>query len=410
MVCAIESEKKNQIEGPCLDESSWKEFVDATWCQKGKLMQFQVPLATEQEIFDIVVEASEKYRNKGKFADLKMFVDSKQMLHQVKRHLPSPEDANLESFVSRLDQMTGNKDFMIFINQITQYSPVLTERVQHFLYPFIQQTGIPKGSIDVEMFLGRYVKTPGSIHRASCHNFHFTISGNKYFYIWPPHAAKPEDNPIGQLATGSEEYLSTGDINWRKEHRGTFIAAPGQATYCPGLYWHVGSSPELCMCVNISVYMDGWAKSVTLDVIEEAIKDQFGKENKTVASECWSIELNDCFQAVKNLDFQDKLNQQRIMHQTACAVAGLPPKAEASLESSCAYKKCSAAPIMWDLVPSGQLFVSANGYCECMDNHQELIELIDKLNKSEEVVLSSFSETALCEKLLTELLKMRAIA
>jgi ribosomal protein L16 Arg81 hydroxylase len=263
-----------------LTREQWKSFLNNYWDKKGTIIKFSQknPILTSEEAFEIVVQASEEYKNKGAFADFKMFINARQLVQEVKQHLPVKEDINFENFIKRLDNMTDKAEFQMYINKIERFSIPLHRRVKKFVKGFIEEMGLPSGPIETELFLGRYIKTPGGIHRAECTNFHFAIQGDKVFFVWPDDVTEKYDIPIKQTVTGDEEYLDSADFDWMKEHRTKLTAQPGEAIYCPSRWWHVGNSPEFCVCLNVSVYKHGLAR----DIIDERLQELYQPIKKSI--------------------------------------------------------------------------------------------------------------------------------
>jgi Cupin-like domain len=407
-----------QTPGPELSASEWDEFIENNWEQRGKLLQFQVPIASEAEAFQILVDGSENYRKDGKFRNLKFFIKGRELLHDVKIHLPTTADGDLDGYLQRLEAMHPGEDFMLFLNEISRYDPTLCDRVQCFLYPLFDRIGLPSGPVDVEIFMGQYKNTPGSIHRATCHNFHFTVRGNKRFPIWPPAAARAEDCPVGEVETGSEQYLSTTDLDWRKELREDFYAVSGQATYCPSMYWHVGCAPEFCLCVNVSVYTTKWAERVGEEFLRQRIQEQSNREERSEGN--WSKELEAVYQAfvagTKRELVHEALSEAWLRHRTGLGIAGLPSLQEVeSLDEEQLLQLVSASGVLWRENLDRTLTFSANGYSAKLAMEPVQLSVLEHINTrvpfTPRGLAKAYGGTkAQLEGILTQLKRMRALA
>ena len=89
--------------------------------------------------------------------------------------------------------------------------------------------GALPGSVDVEVFVGRYPHTIPGIHRERSGVFVSMVQGAKDILVWPPDA------------TGCRSGRRA--ISRRRPRARRLRCAPGRLVYWPAMHWHVGESP-----------------------------------------------------------------------------------------------------------------------------------------------------------------------
>ena len=155
--------------------------------------------------------------------------EAKTWMKKASRH-PSFQDIDWHD-------LTGDAEFMIFINQAALYSEEMIEASRHFLGEFCAQFEPDGVSVVHQIIIGRYSETPFGVHvdDATDRVFHFNIGpGTKEMILWPRQAFL--DTHDRDLARPLDKTDRAKSEIWRIPLDGCF--------FLPADYYHVGRSPD----------------------------------------------------------------------------------------------------------------------------------------------------------------------
>ncbi len=157
--------------------------------------------------------------------------------------VPLAKDGDLQSYIQRLLKQLGGRTFFLNFSNIQTAMPDTFRKLNRSLKHLFSEVGIPTGvrSVELELFLGNYSKTPGGIHQDSASVFCFPFLGKKAMRVWPDQAFRSPD----ALARGSNK-------------KSTLICGdPGDLIFWPHSYWHVAeSNGGMNGAINLAVFYD----------------------------------------------------------------------------------------------------------------------------------------------------------
>ena len=194
---------------------------------------------------------------------IKVFVDGMQVVGSRHSLLPREDEITLDRYQSRLLQDTIQRDFAIVLPSIQVYSPLICDRARSLLAELLGDDWLPAGSIDLELFFGRYEYTPGGIHKEPRSNLHCIVAGQKSMIVWPE--ATWESSHVSQI-NDLRQLEQAG-----RQHEATILAGDqGDILYWPSNYWHIGRAPKLSIGINIAIYL----RSDPFELLTKAVREQ----------------------------------------------------------------------------------------------------------------------------------------
>jgi 50S ribosomal protein L16 3-hydroxylase len=234
----------------CMSEGFWDRFVAEYWTSGPLLIRspFTQPLVTEEEIFHAVRTASEEHRAQG-VSELMVFIDGGSRQCDVVDFLPEREDASLASYRRRLEGFLGSRQFTLLLPKLQVHNPDLWMRVRRFLSGLYDRVGLPGSMADLDIFYGRYDRTPHGIHRDEASNFTYVVSGTKRMLFWPEETFPGRTGKASRLVGTMryEDHLLTAT---------EIVAHEGDLLFWPASYWHIAvSDDEWPLTLNMNSYI-----------------------------------------------------------------------------------------------------------------------------------------------------------
>lgn len=221
------------------DPGEVQRFTDALWSKWDReVTVFRQPfgkrLATKDEYWTVLKGWGDDARA-GKMACYPKWIE-----HQL---LPSDADASVDAFCERVHRADPADWYLYVTDGVQRYSPLVWHRVTEILRSIIERTGeIPPGGFMLDLFLGRYDRTPSGIHRDDADTLAFVMHGTKRLYFWPREQFQNHDRWVNPART----HYQTGIWDYEK-HLDSAIkveANPGDIIYWPRGYYHIGSSDD----------------------------------------------------------------------------------------------------------------------------------------------------------------------
>lgn len=233
-----------------LPDEFWEEFVGTHWDKSPVLIKapFRTPLASEEEVFDIAVHASQDYKSFRR-RTTNVFVDYGRRICDINQLLPDLQDQSFDSYRRRLGELIPAQEGTFVFYECQLYDANLWMRVRRFLHGLYRLTGLPASTVDMDVFMGRYHRTPTGIHKDDASNFSYVVSGVKRMLFWPGDTFK-DVVPMSATSVGTVHYESFPQRPLSIE------ANAGDLIYWPASFWHMaasddGSSP---VTLNIALY------------------------------------------------------------------------------------------------------------------------------------------------------------
>jgi hypothetical protein len=378
----------------------WSVFVNKYW-QKEPVVLHDMPLSNSEHVFDTVVLACSKYRNQATDAPfLKLYVNGKQITHNVQDFLPDARDRSARGYEQRLERELHAESFILFITGFERYSTTLYDRTQEFLSHIFKYTGIPAAHAELELFLGRYAYTPGGIHKEECTNFQWVIDGNKTMYTWPEASWNIETLEVHTQhdPTSLEEEYFLDDVRL-DDCRSSSQALHGKAgdiLYWPSRHWHVGETPELSIAITCALYMNGRPYNTIIETIQRIIEQKPDAQNivssyKTPSNVYTTFEdalpasLQQSLETIKDIVHSRQLQQElveqwlkRASNLGLSRTLDLLPQRDFTDEES--VYRIAPQPILYVKVDEQTLLYAANGHCTAVNARTEVVDLFDALN------------------------------
>ena len=247
------------LEVTALDAEFWDSFVERFWRtdQPVHLRFRQPPLELgTRDFFDVVVRASEEYRNVVAGGFLRMYVDGRMLVCGMDELLPAAADGDIEAYAERARAAVGGSEFTVILYSSQRFSHKIQREGRAFLAPLIERVGLPSGYADIDAFCGQYSRTPFGIHKDYAANFSYVVSGTKSMLFWPDEAFKSRD-------PGHPGFLVRDDYETFEDSALRIDARPGDMMFWPASYWHIAVSDER------SARSDGaWPTTVNLALYE----------------------------------------------------------------------------------------------------------------------------------------------
>jgi len=214
-----------------LDKSFWRAFTKKYWNRKPTVIRapFPEPMVTPPEVLRGVMAAGRHASESGEEVDFR--IEGRRIVLDLNRWLPRAKDATLERYLARLNRAGGAGQVFIKVRQFQRdLGWTFYSRVRQFLQGLYEIAGVPSQA-GVELFMGRYARTPTGVHRDEADVFCFVVEGKKKFRLWPGEAIR-SSSPM-QGPAPYENYLKNSFC---------LEGGPGDIIYWPSSYWHVAES------------------------------------------------------------------------------------------------------------------------------------------------------------------------
>jgi hypothetical protein len=229
----------------------WNETIADAICRaassgKPNEQEFRLSIS-ENDVFKLLNYAADHVRND--FDDrLKIYINGRRE-YIWRSFLPSTNDGNIEDFENRVG-FHQSTQYLIYASGFDWINFGLSELRNTAGKISTQVFKETIDHIDLEVFIGRYSSTPGGIHREACHNFHIVLSGAKAISVWSP-ASLESSRGFRTRISGElfipKSYSPPQPLVTLQGHAGLML-------YWPSNYWHVGTSQQGAVSLNIAVY------------------------------------------------------------------------------------------------------------------------------------------------------------
>lgn len=220
-------------------------FLDQLWRVWGRTPHlfrrpFSAPLATAADYWEVLLGWAREVRAGRRFASPRWIENGL---------LPEEGDGGVEAFCARVDARHKGDWYLYQADGVQQLHPPIWHRLIELVRPILaHEGGLPPGGNMLDLFLGRYDRTPTGIHRDEGEVLAFVTLGPKRLHFWPRETfptpwAAPERTHFQTGIWGYEKHLDRAI---------TLEAEAGDVIYWPRSFLHLGAAP------------DHWAGMVTL--------------------------------------------------------------------------------------------------------------------------------------------------
>jgi 50S ribosomal protein L16 3-hydroxylase len=180
------------------------------------------------DLFRLVIRAAAERDVGPQAPQVRFHVGQRQVIADLDDYLPVAADGSLEGYLDRLEHDLGGEPYLLVVEHGHVPCRKIWKQTATFLAHLYAATGVLPGSVDVEVFVGRYPHTAPGIHRERSGVFVSMVEGAKDILVWPPDAT---GLPLG---TARYQGATAGARRLR--------CAPGRLVYWPAMHWHVGES------------------------------------------------------------------------------------------------------------------------------------------------------------------------
>jgi 50S ribosomal protein L16 3-hydroxylase len=382
-----------------LSPDYWSSFVKDYWKQRPLLLRqpFAPPLGSSDEVFQALVAACDHYRKSGR-GGLKFYVENRQVATDVRSHLPHAEDKSFAGYNSRISERLGGRDFILHLVDLHAYDARLLARVRAFISGLVRLVGVPACKMDLEIFLGKYQRTPGGVHKEGCANFHFVVDGRKRMLVWVPgHEVNEADFMVNKPGLGDydeEQYLDSDKFEEALGEPVAMDAEAGDAFYWPAGVWHVAESPEVNLSMNIALYMDGQPLEIIEAAAAKLAAGRLGEANHAPryafpaggnGAELMPEVLTRSIDALREVSqaasLKDAVAVEWLKRLTGLGFEVAPPRLRLEpLTDETLVRGSRVSPVLWAPLHDGQLSYVANGYSSTVPSSPNVISLLQAVN------------------------------
>lgn len=406
----------------------WTGFAAQSW-GKAPVALNTVPLATPSEAFQALITMCDAYRAgepEPTSENLRLAVQHRKLEADVHRHLPSAEDGSGADYAARLERDLHSRTFFIYARDIQVFSPLLWDRARDVLAALFDRIGIPAGHVELELFFGRYEFTTGGIHRESCSNLHCVLDGHKRMHIWPKDAWT--DSSAMNKGEAYAGYLDATDIGRHIAGATTLDGRSGDILYWPAEAWHVGEAPELTLCMNIAIYMEGQPSDLAAGIVSKLVSARLGRDARLISypmsqsrssgGEILPEPIEKTLLSLRQMGSDSGLAgavaAEWLKRKTGFGFEKPPRRAPsrgvpvgATIRGSRKYR------VLWMETDDEELVYAANGHASTAPCRPGVIGLLERLNRGEPAQVSDLlrddpSPNEL-QAIVDELLTMRAV-
>ena len=369
--------------------------------------QADLDISTE-EMFRLLLRASAARESGPAAPGIRFHIGQRQVIADLADYLPVAADGSLDGYFARLERDLGGEPYLLVVERAQVSSRPVWQAVARFLSGLYAATGALPGSVDVEVFVGRYPHTIPGIHRERSSVFVSMVQGAKDILVWPPdQAGLPLGSACYQDAVASARRLR---------------CAPGRLVYWPAMHWHVGESPAQATAgLHIAVLdepptvRDLLADTSELDaaVGPPAIPGWSTAEPHDLAL---PPGLDAALQSVVAAYsdprvLRDKLIAGWLRRRTALGLSAVPPGRRVSLRADDVLIRDGVHPIVLARRDSATSWLAADGRVGYARSVPSLLQLVDWLNCGEPVSVAVALELAVApldRKVLMQVLTLLA--
>ena len=222
---------------PYLAEAELQAFLDQLWTKWERephlfRQPFSRPLVTQREYWSVLKSWAREVRAGKRFSQPKWIEAGL---------LPADTDADVGAFCRRVEASYSGDWYLYQADGVQHWSPEIWHRATELLRPLIQRAGgLPPGGMMLDLFLGKYDRTPTGIHRDEGEVLAFVTVGPKRLHFWP------RERFEAPWASGERTHFQTGIWSYEKhlDDAITLEAEPGDVIYWPRSYYHLGASSD----------------------------------------------------------------------------------------------------------------------------------------------------------------------
>jgi 50S ribosomal protein L16 3-hydroxylase len=343
------------------------------------------------ELFRLLLRAAADRGAGPRAPQVRFHAGQRQIIADLADYLPVATDRSVDGYLARMEDQLGGEPYLLVVEHGHVSSRKVWKQAASFLAGLYGASGALPGSVDLEVFVGRYPHTIPGIHRERSGVFVSMAQGAKDILVWPPDATR--------LPLGSARYHQATATSRRLR------CSPGRLVYWPAMHWHVGESPaEGTAGLHIAVLEDpltardlmtrpseldtalaarispGWAAAAPFDLGLPPELD--GVVESVVA-------------AYADRDaVRDRLVAGWLRRRTGLGFPTVPPVRKVVLRPDQVLTRDSVHPIVVAPRDAASAWVAADGRVGYARPVAGLVPLIDRLNSGQPIPVSEALDLA----------------
>jgi 50S ribosomal protein L16 3-hydroxylase len=393
---------------------------DAFWAEFAARYYRREPVETDaprqdfavskEDLFRLLVRACGDRATGPNPQHVRFHVGQRQVIADLADYLPTTADGTLDGYLARLEHQLGGEPYLLVVEHGHVPSRIVWKQAAGFLAGLYEATGVLPGSVDVEVFVGRYPHTMPGIHQERSGVFVSMVEGTKDILAWPP--------ATSGLPLGSARYEHvTGSARRLR-------CAPGRLVYWPAMHWHVGESPARPSAgLHIAVLDDALS---TTDLL--AGPGEPGIDVSAPGTSWSPVALDDMTELDAAVDsvvaaygdrdvVRERLVAGWLRRRTALGFPAVPPPRRVTLRPGDMLTRDGVHPIVLASRDATTSWLAADGRVGYARSSPSLAALVDGLNSGQPIALAAALELAATAadrdvllRVLTLLASWRALA
>lgn len=331
-------------------------------------------------------------------------------------------DGSIRDYVERLAKHHGAQELLVVTDRFEASSPEVWFSCTPAVQALFRSVGFPAGRAQVNVFAGRYARTPFKFHKDIADSLTYVLQGQKRYFIWPfediaTRMRLPPDARHENIRFDSFDYTAI-------EHQATALdTLPGDLVYWPWDCFHLAKPRDASFSVAISFGIAPFSSPFeNLDAVAQ--QSPAAHRSAPFRSGPQTQSDNDAVNAAREaLDDEDVaayLRQQTLVRRSRLGFLGPLPLADASsgsFDEGDVVESPARDLINWAL-DGERVRVAVNGHSFSVDPVSGLLETFEALNAGGSFVVerlrsllcgNDLLETAELDELLRCLMRMQAI-
>ena len=359
----------------------------------------QEPFETDDPPPDLAVSSADLFRLLIRAAadrgpgpatpQIRFHIGQRQVIADLDDYVPVVADGSIDGYLARMEHELGGEPYLLVVERGHVSSRKIWKQAASFLNGLYGATGAVPGSVDVEVFVGRYPYTMPGIHRERSGVFVSMAQGAKDILVWPPQATG--------LPLGSARYqeATAGARRLR--------CAPGRLVYWPPMHWHLGESPgQGTAGLHIAVLDDALTvRDLLTDAreLDAEVAPRFGPAWSTSSAAgshelALPLELDAAVESVvtayaDRAVVRDRLVAGWLRRRTALGFPAVPPPRRVTLAPDHVLTRDGVHPIIVASRDAATSWVAADGRVGYARSVPSLVPLIDRLNSGRPITVAA---------------------
>ncbi len=343
------------------------------------------------ELFRLLLRAAADRGAEPQAPQVRFHAGQRQVIADLADYLPVAADGSVDGYLARMEHQLGGEPYLLAVEHGHVCSRKIWKRAASFLGGLYAASGALPGSVDLEVFVGRYPHTIPGIHRERSGVFVSMVQGAKDILVWPPDATR--------LPLGSARYHQATATSRRLR------CAPGRLVYWPGMHWHVGESPtEGTAGLHIAVLEDPLTARDLMSGTSEldiavATRISPGWADGPPHHLALPAELDAAVESVVSaygdqVAVRDRLVAGWLRRRTALGFPTVPPVRKVVLHPDQVLTRDGVHPIVVAPRDEASAWVAADGRVGYARPVLGLVPLIDRLNSGQPIRVSEALDLA----------------